>query len=410
MNNNLTRARRVLPDHSRPIVASDLVPIATALDMLSQYHNRPFTLADIQRVYNEGGHITPVFWYEGKSIIYDPRNPFNLDDNDIARYDYVTDDTYSNFFKLWARSSCDITDIYGYFTVDFRAFRGLPFGSLINFTTYLDNPIAKVIPKAILQIPFIHEHTTWESEIAFFPVDFKMPYSQAVTPMSVKPTLEIGLHDWFIPKKQIERLHPNYKIIYLVDGVYYDSVVGDDGFMKRVKINIDSLEKPFYAVIKESPFNIYNHLDDLTKYADEATLLELLENEPKNNTANAKPKAKNINPSTIGHNGKAGERKALAQNLASEIWENHDPSQLLRIGKMASLVTAILSEKHPKLFSYSIDERGKETTKPTPQTVKSYLSEIKQEYASIGGQDDITTERQINQLTNHIKQLYKTGE
>lgn len=255
MNNNLTRARCVLPDCSRPLVAGDLIPIATALDMLSQYHNRPFSLADIQNIYNEGGHITPVFWYEGKGVIYNPGNVLLNDAYYQQRYDgYISSDTYNDYLKLWLRSPHDITDIHGYFSLDFRNYEGLPFGNLLNLARYIALPQARLTAKAMLQISRINDYTTYSQAYACFVVPNTQPYNQPVSLTRIKSPLEIGLHDWLIPVKQIERLHPDYKILWAVNDKYYSLGHDRQGNAQPVKHDIAKLDPRFYDVINNLAF------------------------------------------------------------------------------------------------------------------------------------------------------------
>lgn len=394
MNNNLTRVRQILPDCSRPLVAGDLIPIATALDMLSQYHNRPFSLADIQNIYNEGGHITPVFWYEGKGVIYNPDNVLLNDAYYQQRYDgYISSDTYNDYLKLWLRSPHDITDIHGYFSLDFRNYDGLPFGNLLNLASYIGLPQARLTAKAMLQINRINDHTTYSQAYACFVVPNTQPYNQPVSLTRIKSPLEIGLHDWLIPSKQIERLHPDYKILWAVNDKYYSLGHDRQGKPEPVKHDIAKLDPRFYDVINNlafAPLAIQSLADT-------------------NNTP-AKPKTYNLDSLSIGHNGKARERKDLAQKLASDIWEKHDPNQLLRVGDMASLVFDILASKHANLFYLKTDKQGNKKPCPTDQTIKGYLKDIKPSYASDDGYIDIDTQRQITQLTKSIKQLYKTNK
>ena len=384
MNNNLTRVRHILPDCSRPLVAGDLIPIATALDMLSQYHNRPFSLADIQNIYNEGGHITPVFWYEGKGVIYNPDNVLLNDTYYQQRYDgYISSDTYNDYLKLWLRSPHDITDIHGYFSLDFRNYKGLPFGNLLNLASYIALPQARLTAKAMLQISRINDYTTYSQAYACFVVPNTQPYNQPVSLTRIKSPLEIGLHDWLVPVKQIERLHPDYKILWAVNDKYYSLGHDRQGNAQPVKHDIAKLDPRFYDVINNlafAPLAIQSLADT-------------------SNTP-AKPKADNIDSLSIGHNSKAGERKDLAQKLASDIWEKHDPAHLLRIGDMVELLKHIFASEYPLLDLHTKDQ----------QTIKSYLKDIKPIYTSDGGQSKTDNHQPKIALINHIKQLYKTDK
>lgn len=384
MNNNLTRARCVLPDHSRPLVAGDLIPIATALDMLSQYNNRPFSLADIQNIYNQGGHITPVFWYEGKGVIYNPDNVLLNDTYYQQRYDgYISSDTYNDYLKLWLRSPHDITDIHGYFSLDFRNYEGLPFGNLLNLASYIALPQARPTAKAMLQISRINDHTTYSQAYACFVVPNTQPYNQPVSLTRIKSPLEIGLHDWLIPVKQIERLHPDYKILWAVNDKYYSLGHDRQGNAQPVKHDIAKLDPRFYDVINNlafAPLAIQSLADT-------------------SNTP-AKPKADNIDSLSIGHNSKARERKDLAQKLASDIWAKHDSNQLLKIGDMVNILKVILPFYAPNL---SLESQ-------TDQTIRNYIKDNAPLYAQKKGSRASNQQLPVNKLKNHIIELYKTDK
>ena len=237
MNNN-KRQRRYLPEHGRLLNQGDLIPLDTAIDQLSDYHNRQYTLSDIQRLASTGNSITPIFHYRGKALIFNPQDLATTDMLD--QYEgYIPDDKYHQYFKIWARSPQVICDIDGWYSVDFRAFLGLDLGYVINFNEYRGNPSIKISPKAIIEATHIYDGNIQYSPVACFPVQTSLSnQNQLIHPIQAKPHhLDIGFYDWHIPLRQIEKLHPDYQIIYRVNKKYYTlSNKHDDHKPKEVKI------------------------------------------------------------------------------------------------------------------------------------------------------------------------------
>lgn len=347
--NNNKRQRQYLPEHGRLLNQGDLIPLDTAIDQLSNYHNRQYTLSDIQRLASAGNSITPIFHYRGKAAIFNPQNLATTDMLD--HYDgYIPDDKYHQYFKVWARSPQVICDIDGWYSVDFRAFLGLDLGYIVNFNEYRSNPSIKISPKAIIEATRIYDGNIQYSPVACFPVQTSLSnQNQLIHPIQAKPHhLDIGFYDWHIPLRQIEKLHPDYQIIYRVDKKYYTlSNKHDDHKPKEIKIS--TLDKRFYHLASNdfAPLSI-----------------QLLAKD-----ANSKPKNTKPIITDIGHNKVVDNKRQQVRELAQKIWTNDDPNKIIRTGNMVSIVKSVLN--HLKL--------------PQDKSIKQYFSDIAPAYAKKGG-------------------------
>lgn len=346
--NNNKRQRQYLPEHGRLLNQGDLIPLDTAIDQLSDYHNRQYTLSDIQRLASTGNSITPIFHYRGKALIFNPQDLATTDMLD--QYDgYIPDDKYHQYFKIWARSPQVICDIDGWYSVDFRAFLGLDLGYVINFNEYRSNPSIKISPKAIIEATRIYDGNIQYSPVACFPVQTNLSnQNQLIYPIHANPAhLDIGFYDWHIPLRQIERLHPDYQVIYRVNKKYYTlSNNPDDQKPKAVKIS--ELDERFYHLASTdfAPLPIHLLAKDTTK------------------THTTKP----IN-TDIGHNKVVDSKRQQVRELAQKIWANDDPSKIIRAGDMVSIVKSVLD--HLEL--------------PQDRSIKQYFSDISPAYAKKGG-------------------------
>lgn len=364
--NNNKRQRRYLPEHGRLLNQGDLIPLDTAIDQLSDYHNRQYTLSDIQRLASTGNSITPIFHYRGKALIFNPQDLATTDMLD--QYEgYIPDDKYHQYFKIWARSPQVICDIDGWYSVDFRAFLGLDLGYVINFNEYRGNPSIKISPKAIIEATHIYDGNIQYSPVACFPVQTSLSnQNQLIHPIQAKPHhLDIGFYDWHIPLRQIEKLHPDYQIIYRVNKKYYTlSNKHDDHKPKEVKIT--KLDKRFYHLVS-------NDLAPLH--------IQLLAKDTNTKPNNTKP----IN-TDIGHNKAVKAKREQVRELAQKIWANDDPNKIIRTGDMASIVKSVLN--HLEL--------------PQDRSIKEYFNDIAPAYAKKGGTPSY--DKHCN-ITTHQRQI-----
>lgn len=374
------RQRQYLSEHWRLLNESDLIPLDTAIDQLSHYHNRQYTLSDIQRLINAGNSITPVFHYSGKAVIF---NPQHLANNDLLdHYDgYIPDDRYHQYFKIWTRSPQVIRDIDGWYSVDFRAFLGLDLGYVINFNEYRTNPSIKISPKAIIEAIHIYDGNIQYSPVACFPVQTSLSnQNQLIHPIQAKPHhLDIGFYDWHIPLRQIEKLHPDYQIIYRVNKKYYTlSNKPDDHKPKVVKIS--ELDKRFYhlASNKFAPLPIQLLAKGITGIKPINTDIK---HDRAINTTTDKP----IN-TDIGHNNIVAAKRQQVRELAQKIWGHDDPNKIIRTGDMVSIIKSVLD--HLEL--------------PQDRSIKRYFSDIAPAYAKRKGQDSINKQRSKKEYCNTI--------
>lgn len=361
MSNN-KRQRQYLPEHGRLLNQGDLIPLDTAIDQLSNYHNRQYTLSDIQRLASAGNSITPIFHYRGKAAIFNPQDLATTDMLD--QYDgYIPDDKYYQYFKIWVRSPQVICDIDGWYSVDFRAFLGLDLGYVINFNEYRSNPSIKISPKAIIEATRIYDGNIQYSPVACFPVQTSLSnQNQLIHPIHAKPHhLDIGFYDWHIPLRQIEKLHPDYQIIYRVNKKYYIPSNSPDK-PKPKEVKTTKLDKRFYRLVS----------------SDFAPLsIQLLAKDTNSKPNNTKP----IN-TDIGHNKAVDNKRQQVRELAQKIWANDDPNKIIRTGDMVIIVKSVLNNL--KL--------------PQDRSIKQYFSDIAPAYAIRKGQSSIDEQ--------HLKRRY----
>lgn len=361
-----------MPEHWRLLTQSDLIPLDTAINELSSYYNRQYTLSDIQRLACADNLITPVFHYSGKAVIFNPQDLATTDMLD--HYDgYIPDDKYHQYFKIWTRSPQAIYDIDGWHGVDFRAFLGLDLGYAVNFNEYRSNPSIKISPKAIIEATRIYGADIEFRPVAYFPVQTDISnQNQLIHPMHAKPAhLDIGIYDWHILLRQIEKLHPDYQTIYRVNKKYYQ-LINVAGFYKPKEVNITKLDKRFYhlASIDYAPLGIQ-------LLAKPTPIIK------------PTPITKPTN-TDIGHNKAVATKRQQVKELAQKIWANDDPNKIIRTGDMAEIVKSVLT--HLKL--------------PQNRSIKQYFSDIAPAYAKQNGQASIDEEHLKNKYCNNIIAKY----
>lgn len=356
---------------------SDLIPIDTAMDELSNYHNREFTLSDIQRLATAGNSITPIFHYTGKATIFNPQALATTDMLDHYN-GYIPDDKYHQYFKIWMRSPQVICDIDGWYGVDFRAFLGLDLGYLVNFNEYRSNPSIKISPKAIIEATHIYNGSIQHSSVACFPVPTYPSNQNQIHPIQAKPAhLDIGLYDWHIPLRQIEQLHPDYQIIYQVSKKYYTLSNQANGY-KPKSVEISELDSRFY------------HLAS-TDFAPLAIqLLAKKTTTDKSIKTHIPIKNDKLITTDVGHNRAVDDKRQQVRELAQKIWDHDDPEKIIRTGDMVYIIKKLLPE-----FNLPLD-----------RSIRDYLKGCAPEYAMKKGADSIQNESYKKRHKNSIIAKY----
>lgn len=364
-----------MPDFSRPITANDLIPLSEALARLTEWHKRKYTLADIDLFSLEGGdRITPVFYYEGKAVLYNPETVVN--DDLLESYNgYIPDEVYSHYFEIWLRSQSTVVDIDGWFSLDIRHIKGIGFNQSTKLAFYLNLPQSTISSKAMVKIDRIYNDITYRSNLGYFPIDSaKHRGKELVVPINIKESpLSISLHDWYIPSKQIDRLHPDYKLIYEVDGKHYILNNSDMGlYADPMPIDIIGLDTRFYTLITNT---------DLMPYS-----MQSLAN---NSDIETKQTRQRINPANIGRNRIVPKNKAKVSSIAKQIWENDDPKHEIRTGDMCRIIRLIIKQ---------------ELRLPNDQNLKKYFRSVTPDYASKGGANTVNKDDLINNIVAKYSQ------
>ncbi len=189
------RRRSYASKYDRPLRETDLIPLTTALEMLTVRHGRKYTLADFQLEAIQGHNMcTPVFNYTGRGVIF---NPNLLATNDLLEKcdGWIPDGWYESFYHKWWHSEQQILNVNNhFFCLDFGGMLGLEIGVLNNFTEYLINPQARIPAPKIRPALYISGASVNTGEFMVMPV-VDYPHNQPIIkPKEIEPNFNISLY------------------------------------------------------------------------------------------------------------------------------------------------------------------------------------------------------------------------
>ncbi len=361
------RRRSYANKHDRPLREADLIPLTTALEMLTDWHGRKYTLADFQLEAIQGHNMcTPLFRYNDKAVIFNPH--ILATDDLLTRFDgEIPYRFYESYYQEWLNVEQDILTVNNhFFCLDFGGILGAKDCVLNNFTEYLANPQIKIPLTQIRPALYINNATVTCGDYVVMPITDYHPLQTSIKPKDISPSFSVGLYDWYIPLKQVEHLHPNYTFIWKVNNKYYIlDYSNDKNHPMAKKVKLSDYDPRFCTVMEDT------RVAPLT--------IKLLNRNNDKSISN-----------DIGHNKKAKDRKQQALNLATEIWGyDNDHEQLIKTGDMVKILKSIL----PAL------------SKVSEQTVKNYFSEARPNYAKQGGTPNNQTTTQQRHKKEYIQRI-----